>query len=134
MQDNNSPDTTAATAATAATEAAAATAAATEAATEAAAATETAVATTTASTTLDDPDTLDHDDNELFNVRRRGRSVPNTNPENRPHLSEIFRAPPAPELPQDDFLLGRDDTSSTSSTRASSSPTPVQSPRGQGRG
>ena len=109
MQDNNSPDT--ATAATVAT---------------------TATAATTAAT-LDDPDTLDHDDNELFNVRRRGRSVPNTNHENRPNLSGIFRAPPAPapELPQDDFLLGRE---GTSSTRASSSPTPVQSPRGQGRG
>ena len=110
MQDNNSPDTATATAA-------AATAAA-----------------TAATTALDDPDTLDHDDNELFDIRRRGRSVPNTNPENRPNLSGIFRAPPAPELPQDGFLLGREGTLSTSSTRASSSPTPVQSPRGQGRG
>ena len=129
MQDNNSPDTTAATATTATTATT----------TTAATATTATTATTAAPTTLDDPDTLDHDDNELFDVRRRGRSVPNTNPENRPSLLGIFRAPrlgqqPAPELPQDDFLLGREDTSSTSSTRASSSPTPVPSPRGQGRG
>ncbi len=119
MQDNNSPDTATAAAVATTASATVATAAAT-------------VATTATAATLDDPDTLDEtSDNYLFNVRRRGRSVPNTNPENRPNLSGIFRAPPAPELPQDDFLLGRE---GTSSTRASSSPTPVQSPRGQGRG